>query len=94
MSADQTVHGVGRPHRYLDAQHFEGASRIAASALAAATGLNKGATLSPEMVNAARRAILDMYAKSSPGPVPSLKCRMQTTIEGKVTLTWIIGESG
>jgi outer membrane protein assembly factor BamA len=82
-----------RPPRQLTAQNFEGASRISADTLAAATGLKIGGQLSPETVNAARRAILDAYAKSPPGNVPPLKCKMQTTVEGHVTLTWIIDET-
>jgi outer membrane protein assembly factor BamA len=92
MSDGPAVQGGGRPLRYLESQHFEGAAHISANTLASVTGLNKGDALSPETVNAARRAILDLYATSVPGPAPSLKCKMQTTIEGKVTLTWIIGE--
>jgi len=74
------------------AQYFEGTSRISASDLAAATGLKKGDRLSPEKLNAVRRTILEKCAKSMPGQVPPLKCRMQITIEGNVTLTWILGE--
>jgi len=78
--------------RYLETQNFEGASRIPASALAAATGLRKGDHLSPEKLNAARRTILDLYAKSMPGKTVSLKINMRTKADGEVTLTWMIGE--
>jgi hypothetical protein len=81
------------PLRRLKAQNFEGALRISADRLAAATGLRIGEQLSPETVNAARRAILDAYAKPPSGVVPALKCKMQTTVEGNVTLTWIIDET-
>ena len=83
-----------RPDRRLVAQKFEGVSQISAGALEAATGLTPGDTLLPDKVNTARRAILDLCVQRFPGQTPSLKCRMQTTIEGDVTLTWIITEPG
>jgi hypothetical protein len=78
--------------RRLDAQIFEGATRVSTIALAAATGLKKGDQLSPDNVNAARRAILAEYAKVMPGKVVSLKGKMRTRPDGEVTLTWVIGE--
>ncbi|HEY3638110.1 MAG TPA: hypothetical protein VGK90_08140 [Rhizomicrobium sp.] len=81
------------PRKWLDAQKFQGFTQIPDSDLAAATGLNRGDELTPNLVNAARLAILDLCAKSNSGSPSSLKCRMQTTIEGKVTLTWIIAET-
>ena len=81
-----------RPVRRLVAQRFEGASDIPADALRAATGLMDGDMLSPDKVNSARQAILDLCARNFPGQAPSLKCRMHTTIDGNVTLTWIIAE--
>jgi outer membrane protein assembly factor BamA len=78
--------------RHLDAQIFEGATHISASALAAATGLKKGDQLSPDKVNAARQAILAQYAKLMPGKAVSLKGKMRTKPDGTVTLTWIVGE--
>ena len=78
--------------RRLKTQNFEGASRISASALAAATGLKPGDTLSREKINVARQAILALYAKSVPGKAPSLKGKMQGTAAGDVNLTWIVGE--
>jgi outer membrane protein assembly factor BamA len=83
---------LGKPGRRLEAQEFEGASRISASALAAATGLKTGDLLSPEKVNAARQAILALYGKFMPGQVPSLKGKMQVRPDGRARLTWIIGE--
>lgn len=80
------------PNRHLEAQNFEGASHISADALIAATGLKKGELLSPEKVNAARRAILAEYARFMPGRVASLKVRMRIRPDGEVTLTWIISE--
>jgi hypothetical protein len=81
-----------RPARFLEAQHFEGARRLALTTLAAASGLTKGDSLSPERVNAARMAIMAAYATLAPGQTPAIKCKMQTTVEGRVTLTWIIAE--
>jgi outer membrane protein assembly factor BamA len=78
--------------RTLEAQNFEGASHISAGALAAATGLKKGDPLSPQKINAARRAILALYAKSAPGKPLTLKGKMQVKPGGKVTLTWVINE--
>jgi outer membrane protein assembly factor BamA len=82
----------GKPGRHLEVQEFEGASRISASALAAATGLKTGDLLSPEKVNAAREAILALYGKRMPGQMPSLKGKLQIRPDGKARLTWIIGE--
>lgn len=76
----------------LKSQSFQGASRISAAALAAATGLKPGDPLSPEKINAARQAVVALYARSMPGKAPSLKGRAQTAADGQVTLTWIIGE--
>lgn len=92
MNAGPESGAPGRPDRRLKGQNFEGAFRISANVLDAAIGLKKGDQLTPEKVNAARRTILDMYAKCMPGQVLSLKCKMQTTVEGLVTLTWIIDE--
>jgi outer membrane protein assembly factor BamA len=78
--------------RHLEAQNFEGVSRISAGALAAAIGLKKGDKLSPEKINAARRAILAMYAKAMPGKTLTVKGRMQMKPDGKVTLTWVVNE--
>lgn len=76
----------------LKSQSFQGASRISADALAAATGLKPGDPLSPEKINAARQAIVALYARSMPGKALSLKGKAQTAADGEVTLTWIIGE--
>jgi outer membrane protein assembly factor BamA len=59
--------------RRLESQNFAGASRISASALAAATGLKQGDPLSPEKINAARQAIVAAYAKTMSGNVVSIK---------------------
>ncbi len=79
------------PH-YLKVQNFEGASRISASSLAAATGLKPGDRLPPAKIDAARQAIVAAYAKALPGKPLSLKGKMQTAPSGAVVLTWIIGE--
>jgi lipid-binding SYLF domain-containing protein len=89
---DHPMAHLGRPADHLVAQSFEGASRVSAADLAAATGLKPGDPVSPERINAARQAIVDLYAKVTPGPAPTLKGRMRTTPKGEVTLTWIIGE--
>jgi hypothetical protein len=83
---------AGLPPRFLAAQFFEGAFRISADALSTATGLKKGDLLTPKLVNAVRQIIIDKYAELLPGAAPSLRCKMQTTVEGNVTLTWVIGE--
>ena len=78
--------------RSLEVQNFEGASRISTAALSAATGLKIGDELTPQKVNAARQAILAMYAKAAPGKPLALKARMQVKPGGKVNLTWLIHE--
>ena len=83
---------LGKPAGHLKSQNFEGASRISAGDLAAATGLKQGDQLWPEKIRAAREAIVAAYAKSVPGKAITLKARMQTQADGDVTLTWIIGE--
>jgi outer membrane protein assembly factor BamA len=84
---------AGMPVRHLELQHFEGTSRIAASALAAASGLKKGDQLSAENINVARRAILAMYAKAMRGKPISLKARLQIKADGRTTITWIVKET-
>jgi hypothetical protein len=78
--------------RHLELQSFEGDFRISASTLAAATGLKTGDQLSPQNLNAARRAILAAYAATMPGKAISLKARMQTRLDGRTTITWIVTE--
>jgi hypothetical protein len=78
--------------RHLEVQSFEGATRLSPRVLATATGLKKGDQLSPDKVNAARRAILAQYARLMPGKIISLKVKMRTMPDGAVTLTWILGE--
>lgn len=90
---DHPIARLGRPPGHLAAQSFEGAARVPAADLAKATGLQPGDPVSPERINAARQAILDLYAKVMPGKAPTLKGRMRTTPDGEVTLTWMIGES-
>ena len=76
----------------IESQNFEGASHVAAGALAAASGLKTGDQLSQENLLAARRAIVAMYAKSMPGSKISLKIKLQHRPGDKTILTWIIGE--
>ncbi len=78
--------------QHLKAQVFQGASRVSPRDLAAATGLKVGDTLSVDKINAARGAILALYARLNPAVTPTLKGRMQSTATGEVVLTWIIGE--
>jgi outer membrane protein assembly factor BamA len=78
--------------RHVEAQHFEGALRISASALSTATGLRPGDLLTPDKINAARRRILAAYAKSVPGKTVSIVCKMQTKPDGRATLIWVIHE--
>ncbi|MEO8926746.1 MAG: POTRA domain-containing protein [Caulobacteraceae bacterium] len=77
---------------HLKAENFEGASRVSTSDLAAATGLKEGDLLSREKIDAARQAILALYAKSMPGKVVSVRGRMQSNGQGELTLTWMITE--
>ena len=92
LDPDRPTAHLGKPAGHLKSQNFEGASRISAGDLAAATGLKQGDQLWPEKINAARQAIVALYAKSMPGKAISLKARMQTAADGEVTLTWIIAE--
>lgn len=78
--------------RHFETQRFEGATRISASILSAATGLRSGDLLSSEKINGARRAILAAYAKSAPGKTIDVVCKIKTKPDGKATLTWVIRE--
>jgi outer membrane protein assembly factor BamA len=77
---------------HLKSQVFAGATQIPAADLAAATGLKPGDMLSFEKINTARQGLLALYAKSIPGRTPSIRGKMQTTADGRVVLTWMIGE--
>jgi outer membrane protein assembly factor BamA len=76
----------------MKAQAFEGATRISARDLSAATGLKPGDTLSYEKIRAAHDAILALYARSAPGKAPTIRSRAQVSGTGEITLTWLIGE--
>jgi hypothetical protein len=91
IDTNRPTGAFGKP-RNLDMQKFEGATRISAGALAAATGLKQGEPLSQEKLGSARKAIAAAYAKAMPGRVVTIKGKMQIKPDGKVTLTWIIGE--
>jgi hypothetical protein len=80
---------AGKP---LRSQSFEGATRLPAGALAAATGLKPGDVLSVEKIRAAHDAILALYAHSAPGKAPTLRTRAQASGDGQVTLTWLLTE--
>jgi hypothetical protein len=89
---------VQEPVRVLESQSFVGASHASPEALARASGLTPGTSLSVEKLNAARRSILAAYAKVMPGKSITLKLRMETRLSlkprtvPKARLTWIIGE--
>ena len=76
----------------LKSQTFEGATRISAGELAAATGLKPGDTLTFTTIKAAHDAILAVYAKSAPGKPPMVRSRAKITGDGKVSLVWLITE--
>ena len=81
-----------RAARHLEAQHFDGNSRLSGNALAAATGLQRGEILSPEKASAAQRGIVGAYAKVFPGKKVGIACKMQGKPNGGVALTWTIRE--
>jgi outer membrane protein assembly factor BamA len=83
---------LDKRNRRLDAENFQGATRVSPGVLAAATGLKKGDPISPDTVNAARHAILAQYAKVMPGKTVTLKGKIRTKPDGAVTLTWVITE--
>lgn len=78
--------------RQLEAQHFEGAKRIPAETLSKATGLKPGDTLSRDTLNAARRGIVEAYAKAVPGKSIGITGKLQAKPDGTAVLTWIIHE--
>jgi hypothetical protein len=92
QKTDPAIAEPGAPNRIFAAQNFEGAVHVSAGALAHATGLTVGETLSLENLKAARRAIIALYAKSMPGEELGLKLKLQTKPGGKTTLTWTIRE--
>jgi len=78
-------------YRHLDSQHFEAPPGIAASAMAAATHLKPGDTVTTDNVDVARKALLALYAKSRPGKdAPILQLRVERRPDNKVMLTWIL----
>lgn len=83
---------VFRQRHQLEAQHFEGATRVSADALSKASGLKPGDALSPDTLNAARRGIVAAYAKIAPGKSVGIAGKMQARPDGKAVLTWIIHE--
>jgi hypothetical protein len=76
----------------LNAQTFEGATRIPASELAAATGLKPGDTLTFSTIKAAHDAIVALYARSAPGKPPLVRSRAKIAGDGRVSLVWLISE--
>jgi len=78
--------------RQLEAQHFEGATRVSADALSKATGLKPGDTLSRDTLNAARRGIVEAYAKAIPGKPIGVTGKLQGKPDGTAILTWTIHE--
>ena len=83
-----------RIRRHLEAQHFEGPSRISERELLKATGLRQGETLSPEKVADARQGIMAAYAKALPRKKVTVRVRMQGRLDGSAVLTWVIQEPG
>ncbi len=83
---------VFKQRHQLEAQHFEGATRVPADTLSKATGLKPGDALSPETLNAARRGIVAAYAKVAPGKAVGITGKMQAKDDGTAVLTWIIHE--
>jgi outer membrane protein assembly factor BamA len=88
---DSGAHFAAAGHP-LKSEMFEGATRLSATDLAAATGLKPGDTLSFEGIRLARQGLLDLYAKAAPGNPPSIRSKMQMAADGQVVLTWLIGE--
>lgn len=78
--------------RRLESQHFEGLSNIPTSALSAATRLKPGDTLSPENIDAARRAIMALFANSPNGTALTVKIKIQVRPNNEAALTWIIAD--
>ena len=78
--------------RKLEAQHFEGATRVSADALAKATDLKPGDTLSRDTLNAARLGIVEAYAKVFPGKSVGVTGKLQGKPDGTAVLTWTIHE--
>ena len=76
----------------LTSQSFEGATRIPAGDQAAATGLKPGEALTFEKVKAAHDALLALYARTAPGKAPTIRSRAQVSVDGRVSLTWLISE--
>jgi outer membrane protein assembly factor BamA len=82
---------LAQPHK-LEAQHFDGAKRVSADTLSKASGLKPGDTLSRDTLNAARRGIVEAYAKVAPGKSVGITGRLQAKPDGTAILTWIIQE--
>jgi len=78
--------------RQLEAQHFDGATRVSADALSKATGLKPGDTLSRDTLNAARRGIVEAYAKAVPGKSIGITGKLRAKRDSTAVLTWIIHE--
>jgi hypothetical protein len=76
----------------LTSQSFEGATRLPASDLAAATGLKPGDMLTFEKIRAAHSALLALYARSAPGKAPTIRSKAKISSDGRVSLIWMINE--
>lgn len=85
-------HPNGGKPRFLQSQTFQGASKVSPADLAAATGLKQGAQLWPAKVRSAEQAIVALYAKATPGQIPTVRARVRVGPDNKVDLTWIIAE--
>lgn len=84
--------GLHSGNARVAAQRFEGARQVSPEALAAASGLEPGARLTPRSLNAARKAILALYARTIPDAPVGLTLRIRTTASGQSTLTWVVAE--
>ena len=51
-----------------------------------------GDALSPDILNAARRGIVEAYAKVVPGKSIGITGKLQAKPDGRAVLTWIIHE--
>lgn len=78
---------------HLVSQEFEGLTGVPAGILARISGLKTGDLLSPEKVEAARRALLAEAKKLDGHNRLTLKVRIQSKPPDKAALTWIFGES-
>lgn len=90
LDPDAPIRRFWQAPRHLTAQSFQGGGGIPTSDLAAATGLKPGDLLSPEKMAAARRAIIEVYAKALPAKAVTVRGKLQGKETGDLALTWVI----